>query len=265
VPDERLPWADIGVTRPHAARVYDFVLGGRDNFAADREYAAKVMTVAPEYPRLARVNREFLIRTVRLLAESGIRQFIDLGTGIPTSPNVHEVARAVDPSARVVYVDNDPIVAMHNAALLADDQRVVTIRADIRRPDEILAHAGLTSLIDFAEPVGVLLVAVLHVISQDDDPAGIVARFRERMAPGSHLVISQLTTSGSDSEAVAQTQAATANTPVPVFFRSSAEILRFFDGLDMVEPGLVSVAEWRAEAEPPPTRLTVAGGVGRKP
>jgi hypothetical protein len=254
--------AGIDVTKPHVARVYDWVLGGKDNFAADREYAERMMTAAPEYPLVARANRAFLIRAVRFLAESGIRQFIDLGTGIPTSPNVHEVARSVDPAARVVYVDNDPIVAVHNDVLLAGDPGVATIQADIRRPDEILDHPDLRRLIDFDQPVGVLLVAVLHVIA-DEDGAGVVARFTEPMAPGSYLVISQVT-SDSDPETVARAQEMTENTDIPVFFRSNAEIMEFFDGLEMVEPGLVSVTDWRPETESPRTRLIVSGGVGRK-
>ena len=154
------------------------------------------MAVAPEYPRLARANRGFLERAVRLVAGAGVRQFIDLGTGIPTSPSVHEVATAADPSARVMHIDNDPIVSVHNDALLANAENVRSIQADIRRPDEILGHPALRELIDFAEPVAVLLVEVLHVIPDSADPAGIVARFTERLGPGSYLVLSQLASDG---------------------------------------------------------------------
>ncbi len=157
--------AGIDTSTPNHARVYDYVLGGKDNFAVDREAAKKVLAVAPDTRRLARANRAFLVRTVRFVAESGIRQFIDLGTGIPTSPNVHQVARGVDASARVVYVDNDPIVVEHNHALLASDEGVVTIEADIRRPAEILGNPELEMLIDFDEPVAVLMVAVLHLVT----------------------------------------------------------------------------------------------------
>jgi hypothetical protein len=253
----------VDITKPHAARVYDWALGGKDNYAADREYAAKVVAVTPEYPRLAKANRGFLERAVRLLAESGIRQFIDLGTGIPTSPSVHDVARDTDPSARVVYVDNDPIVTIHNDALLATEEGIHSFQADIRQPQEILGHPGLRTLIDFDEPVGVLIVAVLHIIPDADDPAGIVSAFRERMPPGSYLALSQLT-SDSDEEAVAQAQAATAGTAIPLAFRPREEIRRFFGGFELVEPGLVGVQEWRPDTLAPATRLTVLGGVGRK-
>jgi len=263
VVDEHPAHPGIDITKPHAARVYDWALGGKDHYAADREYGEQVIAAAPDYPRLARANRGFLERAVRLVAGSGVRQFIDLGTGIPTSPSVHEVATAVDPSARVLYVDNDPIVSVHNDALLATVENVRSIQADIRQPDEILAHPALRALIDFTEPVAVLLVAVFHVIPDSADPAGIVARFTEFMSPGSYLVLSQLT-SDSDPAAVAASKAATDNTPIPLAFRSREEILAFFDGFDLVEPGLVSVREWRPVAEAQPTGLIVLGGVGRK-
>ena len=254
----------IDITKPHAARVYDWALGGKDHYEADREYGEQVVAVAPEYPRLARANRGFLERAVGLVAGAGVRQFIDLGTGIPTSPSVHEVATAADPTARVMYIDNDPIVSVHNDALLANAENVRSIQADIRRPDEILGHPALRELIDFAEPVAVLLVAVLHVIPDSADPAGIVARFTERLGPGSYLVLSQLTSDG-DPEAVARSRAATQDTAIPLAFRPHREILGFFDGFDLVEPGLVSVHEWRPVAPAQPTRLVVLGGVGRKP
>lgn len=261
--EEHAAHPGIDITKPHASRVYDWALGGKDNYPADRAYGEQVVAVAPEYPRLARANRGFLERAVRLLAEAGIRQFIDLGTGIPTSPSVHEVALAADPAARVLYVDNDPIVTVHNDALLATQEGIRSIQADIRQPEEILGHPALRALIDFAEPVGVLLVAVLHVISDEADPAGIVRQFRDRMSPGSYLAISQLT-SDSDPEAVAQAKSATDNTAIPLAFRSREQILRFFDGFELVEPGLVSVQQWRPASEVQPTRLTVLGGVGRK-
>jgi len=254
----------VDTTKPHAARVYDWALGGKDNYAADREYGERVVAVAPEYPRLARANRGFLVRAVRFLAESGIRQFIDLGTGIPTSPSVHEVARGIDPEARVVYVDNDPIVSIHNDALLATDKGLATILADIRNPESIIENEALRALIDFSEPVGVLLVAVFHVIEDEADPAGIVATWRDRMAAGSYLVISQLT-SDSDPEAVAEAKAATDGTSIPLAFRSTEQIGGFFDGFELADPGLVSVERWRPDIEvTSSTRMTVLGGVGHR-
>ncbi len=255
--------AGIDTSTPNHARVYDYVLGGKDNFAVDREAAKKVLAVAPDTRRLARANRAFLVRTVRFVAESGIRQFIDLGTGIPTSPNVHQVARGVDDSARVVYVDNDPIVVEHNHALLASDEGVVTIEADIRRPAEILGNPELEMLIDFDEPVAVLMVAVLHLVTAQERPGSIVAQFRERMTPGSHIVLSQFA-ADSDPEAAAQLRTVYANAPTRLTFRPRDEILRFFEGFEVLTPGLVDVERWRPETPGAPTKLKVAGGVGRK-
>jgi hypothetical protein len=250
---------------PLGARVYDYILGGKHNFAVDREAAERVLAVAPDGRLLARMQRKFLVRVVRLMAESGIRQFIDLGTGIPTSPSVHEVARAVDASARVVYVDFNAMVVAHNRALLATDDGVITIKEDIRRPDRILANPELRALIDFEEPVGVLLLAVIHNISDEYDPAGIVARFRDRMAPGSYIAISQFAPGG-DPKATAALEEIYATTPWPKTLRSPAEIQRLFDGFELLPPGVVDVQRWRPEGgEPPRTALSMPGGVGRKP
>jgi hypothetical protein len=159
--------------QPAAARIYDYLLGGKDNYAVDRAAADRVLAVAPDQRRLAQANRAFAIRAVRVLGAAGLRQFIDLGTGFPTSPSVHEAARQSDPSARAVYVDYDPIVHVHNTALLASDDRVVSVQADIRQPEVILDHPDVARLIDFREPVGVLCVAVLHLVPDAEDPAGI--------------------------------------------------------------------------------------------
>lgn len=263
MPDETAVPPGIDISRPHAARVYDWALGGKTNYPADREYGQRVVAATPEYPRLARANRGFLERSVRFLAESGITQFLDLGTGIPTTPSVHEVARMSEPTARVVYVDNDPIVSVHNEALLATDRGVSTLLADVRKPAEILDHPQVQRLIDFDRPVAVLLVAVFHVIQDRDDPDGIIRSLRDRLAPGSHLAFSQLT-SDSDPEAVAQTEAATADSPIPVCFRSRERISGFFAGFELVEPGLVPVQQWRPVNQEPATRLDVLGGVGRR-
>jgi trans-aconitate methyltransferase len=248
---------------PSAARIYDYLLGGKDNYEVDRAAAEKVLAVAPDQRRLARANRAFAIRAVAAVAGAGVRQFIDLGTGIPTSPSVHEVAMRADPSARVVFVDHDPVVQAHNAALLGSDPRVATVQADIRQPDAILGHPDLLRLVDFAEPVGVLCVAVLHLISDRQDPAGILARFLDRMAPGSHLVVSQFATA-SDPAGMARLRAVADGTPVETYFRSAGEIRAFFGGLELLEPGVVSVDEWRPEGIAAPTKLKIMGGVGRK-
>jgi trans-aconitate methyltransferase len=248
---------------PSAARIYDYLLGGTENYEVDRAAAEQVLAVAPDQRRLARANRAFAMRAVAAVAGAGVRQFIDLGTGIPTSPSVHEVAKRADPSASVVYVDHDPVVRAHNAALLGGDPQTATVQADIRQPDAILGHPDLLRLIDFAEPVGVLCVAVLHLIGDEDDPARILARFLDRMAPGSYLVVSQFAAE-SDPAGMARLRAVADGTPVQTYFRSAGQIRAFFGGLELLGPGLVSVDEWRPEEPAAPTRLKIVGGVGRK-
>ena len=249
--------------RPAAARIYDYLLGGKDNYAVDRTAAERVLAVAPDQRQLARANRAFAIRAVGALASAGIRQFVDLGTGFPTSPSVHEAARQADPGARVVYVDYDPLVHVHNTALLAQDNQVVSVRADIRQPETILGHPDVTRLIDFGQPVGVLCVAVLHLVPDAEDPAGIVARFRDHMGSGSYLALSQFA-ADSDPEAMAELRAVAAGTAVETYFRPRDAILRFFDGFELVPPGLTDVERWRQDGAAP-TRLKIAGAVGRKP
>jgi SAM-dependent methyltransferase len=249
--------------RPAAARIYDYLLGGKDNYAVDRAAAERVLTVAPDQRQLARANRAFAIRAVGALASAGIRQFVDLGTGFPTSPSVHEAARQAAPGARVVYVDYDPLVHVHNTALLAQDDQVVSVQADIRQPETILEHPDLNRLIDFGQPVGVLCVAVLHLVPDAEDPEGIVARFRDALCPGSYLALSQFT-SDSDPDAMAELRAVAAGTAVETYFRPRERILRFFDGFEVVPPGLTDVEKWRQDGAAP-TRLKIAGAVGRKP
>lgn len=253
----------LDITMPNHARVYDFFLGGKDNFAADRIAAEKIAKVAPDTGLLARANRGFLIRAVRLMAESGISQFIDLGTGIPTSPSVHEVARVIDPSARVVYVDNDPMVAAHNSALLASDEGLISVLGDLTRPDEVLTDPRLRAVIDFAKPVGLLCVAVLHLVTDAQNPTGIVADFAARLAPDSYIAICQFSAEGG-SEAISRFKEIYANGPVRITFRPRSQILTFFDCLELLPPGLTEVENWRPEMQPLATRLKIVGGVGRK-
>jgi hypothetical protein len=252
----------VDPTVPSAARIYDYLLGGKDNYAVDRAAADHVLAVAPDQRRLARENRAFAVRAVRALADAGIRQFIDLGTGFPTSPSVHEEARRADPSARVVYVDYDRIVHTHNMALLSKDERVTSIQADIRQPEVILDHPDLRKLIDFNQPVGLLCVAVLHLISDAEDPRGIITRFRDRMAPGSFLVLSQFA-SESDPGAMAQLREVARDTPVATYFRPADQVLGFFDGFKLLDPGLTAVQDWRQDGITAPTRLRIIGAVGR--
>jgi hypothetical protein len=248
-----------------AARMYDYWLGGHDNFAADRIAALKVAESLPEVPLVAKANRAFLGRAVRFLAgEAGIRQFLDLGTGLPTGGNVHQVAQAIAPGARVVYVDNDPMVLAHARALKTGEGTAV-IHADLRDAGTILDYPDTRRLIDFSQPLAILFVAVLHFVG-DPDARAAVARFTSAAAPGSYLVLSHATGDPDPQSATAGT-APYAGTANPVTLRTGAEILEFFDGLDMVEPGLVAVQHWRPGENDPadPGSVWLLGGVGRKP
>jgi O-methyltransferase involved in polyketide biosynthesis len=245
----------VDVTRPSIARIYDYLLYGKDNFAADRAAAEKLMESRLDPRRMALANRAFLGRAVGFLARQGIAQYLDLGSGLPTSPSVHEVARNTIPGARVVYVDHDPIVVAHNDALLATRDGVITVRGDIREPDTILANEALADCIDFGQPVAVLLLSVLHFISHEEDAPAIVAKFRERMAPGSYLVVSVGTSEGADPDMLAETTETYAGARMPFTLRSLAQIMDLFDGFDLVEPGLVSLPEWRPEFNTDRTKL----------
>ncbi len=262
---------EINTNVAHPARVYDYWLGGKDNFPADRALAEHIMQAIPTMRAMAAANRAFLVRSVRYLAgEAGIRQFLDIGTGIPTSPNVHEVAQAVAPEARVVYVDNDPIVLVHARALLAGGGRgrKTVIQADLREPDAILRHPQVRQVIDFDQPVAVLLVAILHHLTDEEDPAGVVARLRDAVPSGSYVAISHGTWDINPQAAQRAAQRfAQARTAAPYVARKHAEIERFFDGLELLDPGLVQPPLWRPEA--PVTvdleRVSFYAGVGRKP
>ena len=247
-----------------AARMYDYWLGGHDNFAADRIAALKITEMAPEVPLMARENRKFLGRAVRYLAgEAGIRQFLDLGTGLPTKGNVHQVAQAIAPDARVVYVDNDPMVLAHARALKTGDGTAV-IHADLRDPDAILSHPDTRRLIDFTEPLAVLFIAVLHFVG-DPDAGAAVADFTRAAAPGSYLVLTHAST-GPVSE-VAATSAVYATTTNSTTARPPEKILGFFDGMEIIDPGLVPAQQWRPDesAATGAGSLWLLGGVGRKP
>jgi len=253
----------VDVTRPSIARIYDYLLYGKDNFAVDRAAAEHLMQSRLEPRRLSLANRGFLLRAVRFMAQHGISQYLDLGSGLPTSPSVHEVAREIIPDARVVYVDHDPIVVAHNDALLATRDGVITIRADVRDPDAVLAEEALAKCIDFDEPVAVLLLGVLHFISLDEDAQGIIARFRQRMAPGSYLAVSLGTSDGADPEMLAEATQTYAAARMPFTLRSRAQIMDLFDGFSLIEPGLVSLPEWRPDSNTDRTPLKgpTLGGV----
>ncbi|MCF6525136.1 SAM-dependent methyltransferase [Streptomyces sp. JJ36] len=242
----------IDTSKAHPARMYDYYLGGRDNYEVDRAAADRVLKLAPEIRVSARGNRAFLRRAVRAVVDRGIRQIVDVGTGIPTSPNTHEVAHAAAPGVRVAYVDNDPIVSTYAGAKLTHEGDAGFVLADVREPKAITDHPVTRDLIDFREPVALLLVAVLHFLRDEEDPAGVVAELAGRLAPGSCLVLSHITddfrTGGTTlAEATAVYDDATAS----LNLRTRAEVLRFFDGFDLLEPGLVQLPLWRPDGPVP--------------
>jgi len=263
-PQQDAPAALFDTSVPHIARVYNYWLGGKDHFAADRELAERFIKADPEVIAGVRANRAFLGRAVHFLAaEAGIRQFLDIGTGIPTASNTHEVAQRAAPDARVVYVDNDPIVLAHARALLTSDPpgAVDYIDADLRNTGAILAQAART--LDFSRPVAVMLVGILQCIPDEDDPRGIVAALMDGVPPGSYLAISH---PAADVHADARAGAALLSEGLasPVTFRSRAAIARFFGGLELIEPGLVSTSQWRSGAGAGTRPLANWAGVARK-
>ena len=250
---------------PNPARMYDYYLGGKDNFPADREAADQALAIAPPTRDMARENRAFLRRVVRFLAgEVGIRQFLDVGAGLPTQGNVHEVAQAIAPDARVLYADNDPVVVAHARALLAD-ANTAAIQADLRDPGAILGHPEVQALIDFRKPVAILLLAVLHFVKDAEDPAGIVARLRDAVPAGSYLAISHATaeTPNPQPDVAAKVVSVYQRSTASLVLRTRAELEPFFEGFDLVDPGLVQVQEWRPDA-PSDAPGGIYGGVGRK-
>jgi hypothetical protein len=253
---------------PNVARIYNYWLGGKDNYAADRRVADKILEIAPDARAIARENREFLQRAVRFLAgEAGIRQFIDIGTGLPSQGNVHEVAQGISEDARVVYVDYDPVVISHAQALLADEKTVTAIRGDLRHPSDILSHPNLRKFIDFSQPVAVLLIAVLHFLGNSEDPYGNAGHLMNAVPPGSYLVISHATADFAAGEVSAEVQSIYEGATAPITPRTHAEVAGFFKaaGLELVEPGVVGIGDWRREWGRRPGRTIVYGGAGKKP
>jgi hypothetical protein len=261
---------EIDVTKPHPARMYDYFLGGKDNFAADRATATQVLESWGSVRTGVRENRAFLGRAVRYLAgEAGISQFLDLGTGLPSANNVHEVAQASNPEARVVYADNDPIVLAHARALLASGPRGVTayLDADIRDPEAILAHPVVRDSLDFGLPIALMLVAVLHFLPDEDDPGGIVRTLTDALPPGSYLVASHATAEHNP-EGLSGAGRAYSRGGLRGAIRTSEEFGDLaFSGLELVDPGVVLVSEWRPEEpiRPLPSEVNTYGGVARKP
>ncbi len=262
------PALSANASIPNVARIYDYFLGGKDNYAADRAAAAKIVAAAPEVVHRTRENRAFLGRAVQFLARAGIRQFLDIGTGLPTQENVHQVASRIVSDSRVAYVDNDPVVLAHARAILATDSRAIAIEADMREPAVLLRRVREEEFIDLEQPVAVLMVAVLHFLPDSDEAARIVAAFRENMVPGSYLVITHATagnmSAGNLTQAIQTYATTTAGSIAP---RSYQEIKAFFDGLELQEPGVVPVAHWRPTETAPATITgpTFLGGVATKP
>jgi hypothetical protein len=263
-------WVPPGVDtqRANTARVYDYWLGGTHNFLADQDAARAVAALDPNVRVSAQANRAFLGRAVRFLAAAGIRQFLDIGSGIPTEGNVHEIAQQAAPGSRVVYVDIDPVAVAHSRAILAGCQGATVLQADLREPEKILADEATRSLIDFAEPVGLMLSAVLHFIGDEEDPWRITRTLRDAVVPGSYLVLGHVTQEGNPTVSDAVAKVYQRSVSIRGGRRSRAQILQFFDGFELVDPGLVFIPQWRPESpgDVPhdPSKFWLLVGVARK-
>ncbi|SFP19573.1 MULTISPECIES: SAM-dependent methyltransferase [Actinomadura] len=264
--DEENPPADLNVQVAHPARMYDYYLGGKDNYEADRKAAEASLEAAPELRAIARENRAFLRRAVRHLVESGVRQFLDIGAGLPTQRNVHEVAQEIAPETRVVYVDNDPIVLVHARALLSTHPlgRTAVVQADVREPERILADDRVRALIDFEQPLAVMLVSVLQFVPEKE-PQDLVAPLRDAMPRGGYLAVSHPTQDFRASQ-VDQVASTYTRAKAPAVARRKAEIERVFDGFELLEPGIVQTPLWRPDGPVTPDLdlIWMYGAVGRK-
>ncbi|MFD5568459.1 SAM-dependent methyltransferase [Streptomyces cadmiisoli] len=267
---ERPAWAprSIDISLPSVARIYDYYLGGSHNFEVDREAARRAMEFMPGLPKIMQANRAFVRRAVAYAAGQGISQFLDIGSGIPTFGNVHEVAQAASPGARVVYVDHDPVAVAHSHAVLRGNEHADVVAADLRKPQDILASPQVERLLDLKQPVALLLVAILHFVEDTDDPYGAVARLGEALAPGSMLVLTHASYEGIPlpPERAGGAVDVYKDLRNPLIMRSREEIARFFEGYDMVEPGLVPMPVWRPDTAPEdedPYAFSGFAGVGR--
>jgi S-adenosyl methyltransferase len=256
-----------GQRAPDVARIRDYLLGGKDNYAEDRQFADSLLAVVPDAQAAARASQQFLSRAVRFLAgEAGIGQFINMGTGFPAAPNVHEVAQDSRPPSRVVYVDNDPVVVAHARALLCTAPGVCAIQGDLRDLAGILDHPEVRALVDPGEPTGFLLPTVLHFIPDEDGPRKLVEMLMAAAAPGSYLVLSHATAEEIGPEVAGEVRELYTDGTAPAVFRSRDEIARFFEGLELAPPGISDVAAWRPSVPPiKASRVIVLGGAGRKP
>ena len=265
--DATSPPPDVDLTRPSIARVYDYVLGGKDHYEIDRQVAVALFAAVPETRHLATDNRKVLRRAVRyLVAEAGIRQILDIGSGLPTLGNVHEIAHEIDPSVHVVYVDIDPIVLAHGRALLSDEGTTTVVTGDIRDVDAIFDDPAVRELIDFDEPVAVLAVSILHHLTDAEDPYAVTQKIRARIAPGSYLLAANFL-DDDDPRAKKLERAAMEGGLGTGRFRPWEEQRRYFEGLEMVEPGLEYANDWRPDDVTPtdsPVHTLYAAGIGRK-
>ncbi|MFF9282661.1 SAM-dependent methyltransferase [Streptomyces griseosporeus] len=267
---ERPAWAprSIDISVPSVSRIYDYYLGGSHNFEVDREAARKALEFMPGLPKIMQANRAFMRRAVRFAIDEGITQFLDIGSGIPTFGNVHEIAQSARPGARVVYVDHDPVAVAHSQAVLAGNADADVVAADLRKPQDILSSPQVQRLIDLNRPVALLLVAILHFVEDEDDPYGAVAELRDALAPGSLLLLTHASYEGiplppGRAEGAVDVYKDIRN---PLIMRSRDEIARFFEGYEMVEPGLVPMPRWRPETaleDEDPYAFSGFAGVGR--
>jgi S-adenosyl methyltransferase len=259
--DEDSTWIppDVDTERASPARMYDYSLGGKDNFAVDREAVEKVGEIVPDFRKVALANRGFLVRAVTTMAELGIDQFIDLGTGIPTSPNVHEVAQQFQPQARVVYVDNDPIVMAHNRALRAPRPGVLALNRDLRQPSSVMDNRQVREHLDFDRPIGMLFVAVLHFVRREL-ATEVVKQFRRALPAGSYVAISTASSDGMERTLIDRLEAVYARSAAPFVLRSTSQVEQLFEGIELIEPGLVDVTWW-SNGSPLPIRIL--SGVGK--
>ncbi|MFI0235959.1 SAM-dependent methyltransferase [Streptomyces sp. NPDC016845] len=270
---DRPAWAPQGIdiSVPSVSRIYDYYLGGSHNFEVDREAARRAMEFLPGLPKIMQANRAFMRRAVRYAVDEGITQFLDIGSGIPTFGNVHEVAQRASPGARVVYVDHDPVAVAHSRAVLEGNPDTAVVAADLRKPREILRSPEVTGLLDLERPVALLLVAVLHFIEDADDPYAAVAELGEALAPGSMLIVTHATYEGMpipEEQAGGAVDVYRNDVRNPLIMRGRDEIGRFFQGYEVAEPGIVPMPVWRPQTAPEDEDpFTFAGyvGVGRKP
>lgn len=266
---DRPAWAppDVDTERPSAARCWDYFLGGAHNFEVDRQVARQVIAFKPDMPELARAVRMFLRDSVRMMVNDGIDQFIDIGSGIPTVGNVHEVAQGINPRARVVYVDHDLVAVAHSRQILAGNDRVAVLAGDVRDPAAILTAPAVRQLIDFTTPVGLLLCAVLHFVPDDADPYGCVAALTEPLVPGSYLVVQHASHDAQPGSAIEMMEYWNSRSPEPMTWRTHSDIAKFFTGFSYVEPGLVELTRWQPDepAGAAPERFASYAGIGYRP